>query len=166
MSNATGLNTPKIQLIIPAKVSTKTIQGEYDEEKNTATSSTNLYIQNEAFLVYNLANKVTLEYWSVDGNGETYLAREKVSANAENLAKMMNQPVTFEVDENNNIIKLSQITASSVGGRLTYNSSEKVFAKTNAVDPFRIDNDTYAVCIPTNDATEHDLLNYIQEENK
>ena len=163
LSNATGFNTPKIQLIIPAKVSTKTIQGEYNEETNTATSSTNLYIRNEAFLVYNLANKVTLEYWAVDGNGETYLAREKVSANAENLAKMMNQPVTFEVDENNSIIKMSQITASSVGGRLTYNSSEKIFGKTSVVKPFGLSDNTYAVCVPTNDASEDDILNYIQE---
>ena len=163
LSGATGFNTPKLQLIIPAKVSTKTIQGEYNEETNTATSSTNLYIQNEAFLVYNLANKVTLEYWAEDENGETYLAREKVSANADNLAKMMEQPVTFEVDENNSIIKLSQIKASSVGGRLTYNSTEKIFGKTRVVKPFGLSDNTYAVCVPTNDASEDDILNYIQE---
>ena len=163
LSDASGFNTPKVQLIIPAKVSTKTIQGEYNEETNTATSSTNLYIQNDAFLVYNLANKVTLEYWATDENGATYLAKEKVNANAENLAKMMNQPVTFEVDENNNIIKLSQITASSVGGRLTYNSSEKIFGKTSVVSPFGLSDNTYAVCVPTNDASEDDILNYIQE---
>lgn len=163
LSGATGLNTPKMQLIIPAKVSTKTIQGEYDEENNSSTSSTNLYIQNSSFLVYNLANKITLEYWAEDGNGETYLAKEKVSANADNLAKMMDQPVTFEVDENNSIIRLSQITASSVGGRLTYNSSEKIFGKTGVVKPFGLDDNTYAVCVPTNNASEDDILNYIQE---
>ena len=163
LSNATGLNTPKIQLIIPAKVSTKTIQGEYNEETNTATSSTNLYIRNDAFLVYNLANKVTLEYWAEDANGETYLAKEKVSPNAENLAKMMEQPVAFEVDENNSIIKLSQLEASSVGGRLTYNSSEKIFGKTSVVSPFGLSDNTYAVCVPTNNASEDDILNYIQE---
>ncbi len=163
LSGATGLNTPKMQLIIPAKVSTKTIQGEYDEENNSATSSTNLYIQNANFLVYNLANKVTLEYWAVDENGNEYLAKEKVSANAENLEKMMDQPVTFAVDENNSIIKLSQITPSSVGGRMTYNSSEKIFGKTSVVEPFGLSDNTYAVCVPTNNASEDDILNYIQE---
>ncbi|MBR5518986.1 MAG: S-layer homology domain-containing protein, partial [Clostridia bacterium] len=163
LSGATGLNTPKVQLLIPSKVSSKTIQGEFDEETNSTASSTNLYIKNDNLLVYNFANKVTLEYWAEDANGEKYLEKEKVSPNAQNLSKVMNQPVSFEVDNDNKIIRLSQITPSSVGGRLTYNSSEKVFAKTNAVDPFRIDNDTYAVCIPTNDATEDDLLNYIQE---
>ena len=163
LSGGTGLKAPKIKLIIPAKVSSKTIQGAYDEENNSSTSSTNLYIKNDNLLVYNLADKVTLEYWTTDTKGNTYLAREKVAPSGDKLAKMMNQPITFEVDANNNIARLSQITPSSVGGRLTYNSSEKVFAKTNAVDPFRIDNDTYAVCIPTNNASEDDLLNYIQE---
>ena len=163
LSNATGLGTPKIQLIIPAKVSTKTIQGEYDEENNSATSSTNLYIRNSNFLVYNLANKITVEYWAVDENGNEYLAKEKVAANAENLAGIMEQPVSFEVDADNNIIKLSQITPSSVGGRMTYNSSEKIFGKTSVVKPFGLDDNTYAVCVPTNDASEDDILNYIQE---
>lgn len=75
----------------------------------------------------------------------------------------MEQPVSFEVDADNNIIKLSQITPSSVGGRMTYNSSEKIFGKTSVVKPFGLDDNTYAVCVPTNDASEDDILNYIQE---
>ena len=163
LSGATGLDTPRIQLIIPAKVSTKTIQGEYDEENNKAVSSTNLYIKNDNLLIYNLANKITLEYWATDDKGNEYLAKEKVSSNADNLAKMMEQPVSFEVDENNNIIRLSQITPSSVGGKMTYNSSEKIFGKTSIVEPFGLDDKTYAVCVPTNDASEDDILNYLQE---
>ena len=163
LSGATGLNTPKIQLIIPAKVSSKTIQGSYDEENNSSTSSTNLYIRNDNLLIYNLANKITIEYWGKDANGNMSLERKKVAATVDNLADMMDKPVAFEVDENNNIIKLSQIKPSSIGGSMTYNSSEKIFGKTNAVEPFGIDDNTYAVCVPTNDASEDDILNYIQE---
>ena len=42
LSGATGFNTPKLQLIIPAKVASKTIQGAYNEETNSTTSSTSL----------------------------------------------------------------------------------------------------------------------------
>jgi len=163
LSGGTGLKAPKIKLIIPAKVSSKTIQGAYDEENNSSTSSTNLYIKNDNLLVYNLADKVTLEYWTTDTKGNTYLARERVSPTGDNLAKMMDQPVTFEVDANNSITRLSHINPSSVGGRLTYNSSEKIFGKTNSVKPFGLDDGTYAVCVPTNNATQDDILNYIQE---
>ena len=163
LQGATGLGASKIKLIIPAKVSSKTIQGAYNEESNSTTSSTNLYIRNDKLLVYNLADKVTVEYWATDAQGNTYLARERVSPDASNLAKVMDQPVTFDVDANNNIVRLSQVTASSVGGNVTYNSAEKIFGKSNAVKPFGINDNTYAVCIPTNNATEDDILNYIQE---
>lgn len=160
---ADDFKTPKIQLIIPAKVSTKTIQGTYDEVNNAATSSTNLYIKNDKLLIFNLANKITLEYWTTDNDGNDYLAKEKVSATAKNLEKMMNKPVSYELDADGNIIRISDVTPSSVGGRLTYNSSEKIFGKTSVVKPFGLDDNTYAVCVPTNDASEDDILNYIQE---
>lgn len=163
LSDSDGFKVAKVQFIIPAKVSSKTIQGKYDEENNASTSSTNLYIRNDNLLTFNLANKITLEYWLTDENGNDYLAKEKVAANAENLSVLMEQPVSFEVDADNNIIKLSEVIPSAVGGRLTYNSSEKIFGKTNTVEPFGIDNNTYAVCVPTNDASEDDILNYIQE---
>ena len=163
LSNAKGFGTPRLQLIIPAKVSTKTIQGEYDEENNAATSSTNLYIKNDNLLIYNVANKITIEYFAENEKGETYIEKDKVTANAETLGRYLDQPVSFEVDENNNIIRLSELTESSVGGRMTYNSSEKIFGKTAVVEPFGLSDNTYAVCVPTNDASEDDILNYIQE---
>ena len=58
---------------------------EYDEETNTTTSSTNLYIQNSNLLVYNLANKISLEKWGTDKDGNAVLVKEKVTPNAENL---------------------------------------------------------------------------------
>ena len=108
-------------------------------------------------MVFNLANKITLEYWSTDKDGNSYLAKEKVAANAKNLEKMMNKPVSYEVDEAGNIIRISDVTPSSVGGRLSYNSSEKIFGKTSVVKPFGLDDATYAVCVPTNDASEDDI---------
>ena len=163
LSGAKGFGTPKLQLIIPSKVSTKTIQGEYNEETNTATSSTNLYIKNDNLLVYNLASKVTLEYWSTDKSGNTVLEKERVTPSADKLASMMGQPVSFEVDENNAVVKLSQLKTHSTNTRMTYNSSEKVFGKSNVAKPFGLADNTYAVCVPTNDASEDDILNYIQE---
>lgn len=163
LSGANGLNAPKIQLIIPAKVSTKTIQGEYDEETNLTTSATNLYIKNDNLLIYNLANKITAEYWVTNANGNATLERQKIAANAENLEIFMDKPVSFEVDENNNIIKLSQLRNHSSGISMTYNSTEKIFGKSNEAEPFGLSDSTYAVCVPTNDASEDDILNYIKE---
>lgn len=169
ISGISGLNTPKIKLIIPEYVTTKTTQQGYNEDTDTSTSTTNMYIRNNSILVYNLANKVTIEYWTTQVDSVTnatnrVLKREKVTPNAEKLALVMGQPVSFEVDDKNSIVRLSAVTPSSVGGpKLKYNSNEMVFGGKSGKKSFGIDNETYAVCVPTNDASEDDMLNYIQE---
>lgn len=170
LSDAKGLGNPKIRLIIPAKVSSKTLQGEYDEENNQAVTSTNLYIRNEEFLVYNLANKVDMHYYDAiyDDRGKLLEYRwteEKVSPTVEKLTDIVGYPVTFEVDADNNIKTLHVPEGFSVGYKPTYNSSEKILGKITTIESlcWGIDDTTYAVCVPTNDASEDDILNYIKE---
>jgi len=166
LSTVRGLATPKVKLIIPERITSKVIEGEYDATTNTMlSSSTNLYMRNSNLLVYNLASKVTLEYWTTDDKGNEILAREKVNATSDKVRMMLNKPVSFEVDADNSIIKLADVKFGSGGGvRYMYNSSERTFYKSANAAPFGIDENTsYAVVVPTNDASEDDILNYIQE---
>lgn len=158
-----NLGDIKVKLIIPAAVSNKTVQGEFDEITSAAASSKNLYVRNENILVYNVASKFTYEYWTTNKDGEKVHHSEKLNATVANLNKVLKKPVKFDVDKNNNINKFSMPEPTTVGYRLYYNSSENVFGQSNG-QPFAINDKTYALCIPTNaDATTDDMLNYIQE---
>lgn len=152
-----------VKLIIPDVTATKTIQGDYDEDNNTATSTTNLYLKNSNVLLYYMAPKFTYEYYTTDANGNSTLNSKVLKTNAENMAAILNTPVKYDLDASGRIKKISVPKAGTVGYRLNYNSAENIFAKSYG-NPFGIDEGTYALCIPTNtDATEDDILNYIQE---
>jgi len=157
------LGDMKVKLIIPAVISNKTLQGEFDEITSTAASSKNLYVRNENILVYNVAPKFTYEYWTVNSEGEKVLHSERLNATTSNLNKVLEKPIKFAVDKNNRINKISMPEATTVGYRLYYNSSENIFAQSNG-QPFGINDKTYALCIPSNaNATTDDILNYISE---
>lgn len=158
-----GFGDMRVRLITPSEISTKTKQGDYNEETNSETSMKNLYLKNENLLVYYVAPNFTYEYWTTDADGNKVLKSERLKANETNLNKVLNQPVQYTLDADNKISKFSLAYPSNVGGRLYYNSSENVFAQTSG-QPFGITDKTYALCIPTNtDASDDDLLNYIEE---
>lgn len=157
-----GMGDMRIRLITPSKISTKTKQGDYDETSNTETSMKNLYLKNENILIYYVAPNFTYEYWTTDADGNRILKSERLKANETNLNKVLNQPVQYNLDADNKIMKFTMAYPSNVGNRPYYNSSENVFAITSL--PFGITDETYALCIPTNtDASDDDLLNYIEE---
>ncbi len=157
-----GFGDIKVRLIIPAKISTKTMQGDYNEETNAETSMKNLYLKNENIMVYYVAPNFTFEYWETDAEGNKTLKSERLKTNETNLKKVLNQPVQYTLNADNKITKFTLAYPSSVGSNPYYNSAENVFAQTNV--PFGITSDTYAICIPTNtDASDDDILNYIEE---
>ncbi len=152
-----------VKMIIPDVTATKTIQGDYDEDNNTSTSTTNLYLKNSNILTCYMAPKFTYEHWTTDSKGNFVLRSETLKTNVENISKFANSPIEYELDINGKIKKISLPKEGTVGYRLNYNSAENIFAKSYG-QPFGIDENTFALCIPTNsDASEDDILNYIQE---
>ncbi|MBR5518860.1 MAG: S-layer homology domain-containing protein [Clostridia bacterium] len=157
-----GLSGVRVRLITPSKISTKTMQGDYNEETNAETSMKNLYLKNENIFVYNVAPTFTYEYWVTDANGDRYLESERLKTTESNLNKVLKQPVQYVLNADNEIIKFTMAYPSNVGSNPYYNSAENVFAQTTK--PFGLSADTYALCIPTNtDASDDDILNYIEE---
>jgi len=157
-----GLSGVRVRLITPSKISTKTMQGDYNEETNAETSMKNLYLKNENIFVYNVAPNFTYEYWVDDANGDRHLESERLKTTEANLNKIIKQPVQYVLNADNQIIKFTMAYPSNVGSNPYYNSAENVFAQTNT--PYGITADTYALCVPTNaDASDDDILNYIEE---
>lgn len=157
-----GFGDMKVRLIIPAKISTKTMQGDYNEETNAETSMKNLYLKNENIMIYYVAPNFTFEYWETDVEGNKTLKSERLKTNETNLKKVLQQPIQYTLNADNKITKFTLAYPSSVGSNPYYNSAENIFAQTSV--PFGITSDTYALCIPTNeDASDDDILNYIEE---
>lgn len=157
-----GFGDMRVRLITPAKISTKTMQGDYDETNNSEVSMKNLYLKNENIMIYYVAPNFTYEYWETDSEGNKILKSERLKTNETNLNKILKQPVQYTLNADNKITKFSLAYPSNVGSNPYYNSAENVFAQTNV--PFGITADTYALCVPTNaDASDDDILNYIEE---
>lgn len=163
-SNTTGLSNPKVKLIIPEKVVAKTVETEKDISTNKTSTQENLCLRNNSVLVYNLAPKLTIEYWTKDSDGNDFLAKEKVGNSSDRVASLLNKPVSFEFDSKNEIVRLSEAKYGQGGVKFTYNGGAKTFYGSSNAQPFGIDeNSTYSVVVPTNNATDDDILNFISE---
>ncbi len=165
-----GFGTTKVKLLIPNTVSTETVEGAYNEETNTTSSSTNLYVNNSKTLIYPLANKVRLD--------NVMYSADKVSD------YIYHKAMRFYLNNNGEIVKFESlkplyeytsdgttVKSETVQQRMYYSSNERVFG-TGACKPFGIDDSTYAVCVPVvnsvNDYTvvdlsDDELLNFRME---
>ena len=177
-----GFGNTKVKVILPAAVSSQTLEGAFDETTNSTSKVTNLYVYNSQSLIYYLASKVKV-------NGKTYSAE-----NAATLIK--NQAIRYSTDADNKIIKIDFlqpsiayetdaltgekktdsngnyiVTSETVAQRMNYNSSEKIFAKSSC-NPFGVTDKTLAVCIPVADSakgmdvvdlSDTELLNFKME---
>ena len=172
----------KVKLITPGPVSSKTLDGTFDESTNAVSSVTKLYVSNKSVLVYSLDSKVNV-------SGTRY-----TSERAAELVK--NKAVRYYLDNSGKVNKFELLTplyeyeydaftgdyvtdgngnytvkSETVNQRLSYNSTEKIFAKGPCL-PFGINDSTVAACIPVADSmndlsvvsvSDTELLNFKME---
>lgn len=154
------LGSSQIKLLIPNSLSSETTEV-LDTETGEITRTGKLAASNADTLVYYLAKKVRVNGVSCSGSdiSTLNLINHKAvrytldSENKVDSIEFLDSLKQYDKDNITGEYVLNpdgsyRIKSETVSKKLTYNSSEKVFAKANCA-PFGIDDYSVAVCVPT-----------------
>lgn len=135
--------TVKVSLIMPGYISeTRT---ESVDEEGTTDSTKELFFRNDSKVIYELATKVKV-------NDSTYKASETIPL-------IKGKIVSYSLDANDKINKVEILEVfNDDTAKKAYNQNGKTFSS-KATEGFGItESATMSICVPTNDASEDDLL--------
>lgn len=151
-----------VKMLIAGPVATRYIETEDTESGGASTKTAELYSRNELVAALRLADRVRVD-------NKSYTAEELGGTKRDQLIDTSGQvmaPVRYSLDSEGKIKSITHLEALGTATQKYYNANELMFGKMGR-EAFGItQNETKAVCLPTNtDATDDDLLVYTKMAN-